>query len=690
MAEARMDEVQLSTVASALQRIHDSAPNSPHSEALHCSVWQVAGSMTLSTPPLFSLPNWILSGERDEEFFSHRPPAMLVALAAVSLRGRLKWPIMHISIVRDLLQRMEITNIPSAQVVVAAFDYIECSIWTGYNIKHLRQTESSLTNLTRSKELPTEESLWLLSTLSELRSGGGRPEREPFMIGICIAILSNHLYAQVPLLEAVVTLAAMFCSPAHANRLHILTGSREHPWLLQNLRNPALFANWFEDIPSDCHKQLVSLLFLVINVLLCRGSHPLAVQYLTVITANGDLSLYTSALTAIAPVIGIHSLHNIIRGLVAPQTQDLTPIICYSPFYGDRLFQDELLRNYDIQLGASETPDPNFVAIVLMLSKHVLPDTIETLKGVILELKNPWLRPAARVIARLDIPDGSGLPMGLFYDDRVHNMIAAQSLLRYTQGTVSQYTEFVLLESFLASREFSISSLALEYYMKTTLSYPAPPAPSYCLSAVLSAAFNFILPDHALSMGWTLLDIFVNGFETLSVEWRRSFAEGFFSLSRRPMLKPRGDTESMTQESELEQILTWEYFHEEEQEPEWADSEFSGLDWMAMAWSLHLSQQLGREEEGSGQGRAKSLNLGGPTVDEEFVLRALCKLLDAALPYQVIPITPKLCEFVQWFDDTELPEHRRMISARIGEAIRTHEEFQKLHCFRRFHCMWSM
>jgi hypothetical protein len=325
-----------------------------------------------------------------------------------------------------------------------------------------------------------------------------------------------------------------------------------------------------------------------------------------------------------------------------------------------------------------------------MLSKHVSSDTIEELKNVIPRLKNPWLRLAARVVARLDIPDVPGLPMGSFYDYRIHNMIAALSLLRYTQGTVSQYTEFALLESFLEYRELFISSLALEYYMKTTISYPAPPAPSHCLSAALSAAFNFILPDHALWMGCTLLGIFVDEFETLSVEWRRSFAEGFFTLSRRPMLKPRGDTESMTQESELEQILTWKYFHEEEQEPEWTDSEFSGLDWMAMVWSLHLSQHSRRKKEGSGQGEAKSLNLSGPTVNEEFVLRALCKLLDAAPPYQLIPIIPKLCEFVQWFDGIDPPGYRHMISTRIKEVIRTREEFQKLHRFHKFHCIWYM
>jgi hypothetical protein len=374
--------------------------------------------------------------------------------------------------------------------------------------------------------------------------------------------------------------------------------------------------------------------------------------------------------------------------LLAPQIQELPPIAHFATLYGERIFQEELLKNYDLRVGASEKPDPNFFAILFVLSNHVPSGPIEELKNVNRELKNPWLRMAARVVARLDIPDESGLPMGSFYDHRIHNMFSALSLLRYTQGTVTQYTEFLLLESFLGSRELSISSVALEYYMKTTISYPGRPAPPYCLSAAVSAAFNFILPDHPLWMGWRILDIFVDGFETLSVEWRRSFAEGFFTLSRRPLLTPRGDTESMTRESELKKILTWEYFHEEEQKREWTDSEFSGLDWMAMAWSLHLRQQSRRKTEGSGQGTAKSWNLSGPTVNEEFVFRALCKLLDAAPPYQLIPIIPKLCEFSQWFDDTEFPENRRIISTQIKEAVRMHEEFQRLYWFHKSHCMW--
>jgi hypothetical protein len=59
IAETEMDEIQLSTAASALHRIHDSAPNSQYSEALQWSVWQVAGNATLNTPPLFNLLSWI-------------------------------------------------------------------------------------------------------------------------------------------------------------------------------------------------------------------------------------------------------------------------------------------------------------------------------------------------------------------------------------------------------------------------------------------------------------------------------------------------------------------------------------------------------------------------------------------------------------------------------------------------------
>ncbi len=122
-----MDEVQLFTAGSALQRIHDSAPNSQQSGALQSletegtytvgialnlatiqglayanpcqalafsaiptvyvpsacsglSVWQVAGRATLRVPPLFDLPPWVLDRCGDEEYLSQLTPSTLVAL----------------------------------------------------------------------------------------------------------------------------------------------------------------------------------------------------------------------------------------------------------------------------------------------------------------------------------------------------------------------------------------------------------------------------------------------------------------------------------------------------------------------------------------------------------------------------------------------------------------------------------
>jgi len=437
----------------------------------------------------------------------------------------------------------------------------------------------------------------------------------------------------------------------------------------------------FEGTHPDNHKQLTSFLFMVVNALIWQSSRPLAIQYFNFTTAKGNLPLYIASLTSIALSMNVFVLSVIGRMLVAPQRQELRSFFNFV-YYGGLPVLDELFTNYDHQLGASESLDPNFVAIPLMLSEYMYSSNTRELQNLNLKLQNPWLRLAARVVAQLDIPDESGLPVGLFHDHQVHNMIAALSLWWHTQGPVTKYRETLLLASFLEFWEHVISSLALEYYMKTVRSHSDPSSPSCYLSTAVSAAFNFILPDHQLQMGWSILDIFVDGFEPLSFEWQRIFAEGFFALSRQLLLRPWGGMESSTPEGQLNEILTWEYFNKEEQEILCTDSEFSRLDWMAMALSLHLSQWSLIKTEDSGQGGAQSQDLSTLAVDEEFMLRALCKLLDAAPYNQIIPIIPKLCKFVQWFDDTELFEYCCMISTCIRESVHRHQEFG------RFHCMW--
>ena len=673
MSATTVDEVHLSTAASALQRIHDSAPNSQHSEALHWSVWHVAGSPAHRMSPTFNLPYWIVYKENSEEYFSRLPPDMVAALSVVWMRDTHAAFRGEINTLMKVVQRADNPKVRCAQLA-AAMRYFSLD---------------DFTNMIKRVELNREDTLLLLSMLSELNSWERLSTEH--IVQLCRAILldaapqwTHFNPPDILLLESVVTLAGTTPLLEWADTQRVITSSRERPWLLLNIRNPALFSEWFERIHSIHHRQFISLLFLVVYALMHRHSIPLADQYFTIILEKGDLPLYTSALAAIAPSIDSDGLAAIARVLLAPG--DVTSIITDFMRYEESYAHVGLLKAYDLHLRASATQDPNLFAILLMLSKTPSSNMIWKLQYPTLEIKDPWLNLVARMVARMDISDELSLPIGLCYDHRLHNMFAALSLLQYTTGEVTEF----LLPSFLQSREFSITSIALEYYIKTRLSYSDPSAPSRYLSGAVHGVFNLMLPDHQLRRGWAILEVFVDKFGDLPMEWSRTFAEGFFTLSRQPLPQSQGETETTTPERELENILTWGYFHADEQESEFTDSEFSGLDWMAMAWSLQLAQQSGRKKEGSRRKEAQSQGLSVPALTEEFVLRTLFKLLDAAPNYQIIPIIAKLREFVQWFDGDDLLEYCCMISARVEEIVRRQNEVQMLHKFHKFHCMWYM
>ena len=670
IAATTMDEVQISMATSALQRIHESAPNSQHSETLQRSVWRVAGGTNFRVPPSFNPPSWILDRRNDAEYFAHLPPAMLVELVAVWLRTHPEMDTTCIYTIRAVLQRVNSAKIPWPQLVIGIFDTYgsQCYWSTGYISNRIQMKPSEFTNMIRRRGLLREESIWLLSTLSDICIESWTPH--PSIVEICLTVLLGEAQKwreddppDTVLLEAVVALTTISCSSDTEYQLRILSNSRQHPWLLQNLRNPDLIIKLFKDAPSRHHEQLTSLLFLVTYFLARLGSGLLAARYFAIVTVKGDFPLYTSALTAITPAIGRAALFAIGMSLVAPQAPNSIAI-------PDRLRPwlqyPELFTNYDRQLGGCHHPDHNFVAILLVLSEY---RTRWAQNNPQLNLKTPWLRLAAR----LDVPDGSGTVTESIQDHRVYTMIAALSLLRYTTGTVTQYREPLLLASFLGSREWIVSFVALKYYLRTmTSNSNLPMSPCY-FSRAVHAAFNFMLPDHQLRMGWEILEVVVNGFENLPAELRRILADAFFTLSHQRLLQSQEGTETKTPRIELKEILTWEYFHKTEREATSTDLDFSGLDWMAMAWSLRLSQKAKR-------------NIGRPPqeveVTEEFVLQALCKLLEAAPYHRIIPIIPKLSEFVQWFDDTDFHEYGGRVTARIEEAARMHLTFYK------FNCMW--
>jgi hypothetical protein len=166
-----LDEIQLSTAASALQRIHESVPNSQYSEALQWSVWQVAGSTTLRVPPLFDLPSWVRNKWNDGEYVSHLPPSLLVALVAVSLRTRTKMHLVHTTILHAGLGRTGNIKGPWAPLVFAVFAHYKMSMSMHANSSTtVIQTEpdNRLARMIQSMELRSEESIWLLSTLRAL------------------------------------------------------------------------------------------------------------------------------------------------------------------------------------------------------------------------------------------------------------------------------------------------------------------------------------------------------------------------------------------------------------------------------------------------------------------------------------------------------------------------------------------
>ena len=558
-----------------------------------------------------------------------------------------------------------------------------------------------LINILRKNQPQEEESIWLLNTLSGLHCDG-LVLTGHHVSKICLTLLlhqapewNQQTPPNVMLIEAVVTLAAIACSSNESYQRKILTNSHQHPWLLLNLRDPQSISRMVEDIDYSCRNELISLLFLIIYAFILRGSNTLAVWYIDIITSKCDFPFCASALAVIAPVLGDDGFSAIGGLLLAPQTQFLTPKAggSMSDFPQLGFSYQCLFDHYDLRLAASQSPDPKHFVILLLLSKNRPSGVGHLPRSLHLPLRNSWLRLAAKVIARVNIPDESGLNNVLFHDHRVHNMIAALSLRRHPARKPCpnyQYMEPLLFASFLESRELAISSLALHHYMSAVRSSSNPrlqhSGPSCRLSGAVHAVFSPVLPAHYLPEGWKILEVFDGGFEELSVEWRQSFAEAFFTLSRRSLL--RGKSHESTPITDLEDVLTWEYFCEEEREPELSDSEFSGLDWMATAWSLDLSQRSGTNVTVSEQREPRSSGLRDPPENEEFVLRVLYRLLGAAPDYSINPIVPQLHEFVERFDDPKLSEYRSMISAMTAEAVHRHQERNAFDKFQKFHCIW--
>ena len=829
-----IDEVQLSTAASALQRIHDSVPNSQHSELIQQSVWQVIGSPALRMRPLLRLPPWILERGNDKEYVSQLPPASMVALTAVFVRmrdPRYKKRIVGLADL-DIHRAMTGSQGPLARVVPAIFDllpddfiyhsllndvdlrralrhdallrdalgdapsmdalrdsllriglvnirtydagirstwhryrpglllfalsnhpmymfndphrYPRTTLWDAFRdafrdtpLRVIRallrdalfgnarfddmtsqgriaraylehEEPVDLIDILQTNRLHDAESIWLLNTLSGLHCDGLVGIRD-HVSKICLAILLHQAPEwnritppNIMLLEAVVTFSTISRSSNGTYQIKTLTNSHQHPWLLLNIRNPEVVSRMTDETGDSSREELISLLFLVIYALTLRGSKALAEHYLVMITAKADFAFCASALTVIAPALGDDGFRVIGKLLLSPRRQFFTP-----PAGGSvsnnmanppqlRRGHQTLFNSYDLQIGANESPDPKIAAILLLLSKDLSSKVRRQLQSLNLNLRNPWLQLAASMIINRRVPDGSSMDIRPFPDHRVHNMLGALSLPWYfdEDGIIDRRggREHRILNTFLGSMEPAISFPVL-YKCIEWLDESVLPLFSDRHGA-LHLLFNPTMPDHHLPRGWDILRTFTywHRRSASAGAFAGAIAEAFFTLSQRPLLKRKRKRQNDTPSTkdELRDILTWEYFCKEEEGPGLTDEGFSGLDWMAMAWSLYLSKHPGTKLIALTQRGPYLSDYLDDWLDEQFVLEALCRLLEAAPHYSIIPNIPKLREFVQWFGDPEHVEWQSMISARVEEAFHRHQECRTLYEFQKFHCMWPL
>ena len=163
------DEIQISTAASVLRRVHDDAPNSRYREVIQQSVWQVAGSPAYRMPPSLNLPDWIVDQEMSDEYFSRLPPYVVVALLVAWLRDRPASFMGQIRTLSNVLERVNNPELPCALLATA--------------IRGI--APSILTSMIRMGELKREDTIWGLYPSSR-NSARWKP------IPICISFYCTY------------------------------------------------------------------------------------------------------------------------------------------------------------------------------------------------------------------------------------------------------------------------------------------------------------------------------------------------------------------------------------------------------------------------------------------------------------------------------------------------------------------
>jgi len=200
----------------------------------------------------------------------------------------------------------------------------------------------------------------------------------------------------------------------------------------------------------------------------------------------------------------------------------------------------DLLQQYDAQIGDGEYPDPAFLVVILSIHPFYIRNK-ESLQPQ--SLQNSLYALAALTLAERDT---SAQLVGAFQAwgiDTVPNLIAVQAWLAHDSNYFVTGVGSQLLTSFFHSHEFRIVHSAFMRYLtmargSSTMAVLSLPAH---FGNAVRTIFNSHLTELELIEGWNILSKILSEWELYSPEWQCAFVASFFPCSSRQLPSMRPD-----------------------------------------------------------------------------------------------------------------------------------------------------
>jgi len=664
------DPVQFRVSASALEWLHNNAPDSYHSEGLHWTVWRTMGAAAFREPLLIKMPQWLEHQSRSLVYLRRFPHTSLRALCTVLL---------HCDHSSDFTGQVLISQL---KLSPDPWDHLVARLCSALfpDMARLLKGEPlhEIADTIRSNSFNVDQLLWITEILSNhcLKSVVTQFYDVRAYLNICGAVLwaqakilgalsspaSSDNAKDAILVDASIALAAivLLSGDQRPQMQSILTQRRRRPWMLPALRSEDLITQLAEAVRTPGRDRDFTLFakhffFLIPLYLIRRGSHQLTLRYARIIKGNDQLVSWSRVLSASVPAMTFLECASMIGLFMTPEIGSYST---GSPTRHGSTFIVQIFQEYDIMLGGMEDPDPN---ILVALAYHGLP--ISWSKKDIGDWfhsnppRNPWWALAVRAITGLETSSTHpALPQSC-ENPRVLDIIAAASLRRYEdRNWRPERPGNGLLALFMQSREYAIASIALKYYVQeigamtfipenaSGASGPsAAPLPPRHLPNAVQIIFSPCVETHQLAEGWMILDSIMRLWPVLSSAWRRVFAMAFFTVSSQQRPRRRGDPYRNTPYDQLNNIITVEYVEDFVllQWPVVGD----GLDWMVVLWEMWSKEIPGRQEEMPESNITGQLGAGTGRM-APGVLKILSNLVMATPETVIGPLIPRIRQFV--------------------------------------------